>query len=70
MGDVKQRVVRIYNNGMRVAEDVTDPADWLEYNSVMRFGCALFVDGACKHYGYLGQERCEALEKTLTGANP
>lgn len=60
--------VRIYNNGDRVVRRL-DPSEverQLSYDKVMRFGCALFVDGKCEATGYLDKERCEALSKELT----
>ena len=55
--------VRVYANLDRVVEwrDATRLPGWLEYNSVYRFGNALFVDGECKRTGYLSAEKCEEL---------
>lgn len=60
--------VRVYSSGDRVVQHI-EPHDveaQLSYDKVMRFGCALFVDGKCHSFGYLGEERCEALSKELT----
>lgn len=61
----------VYNNGDRVHNGVlpADLSDHIEYNKVMRFGRALFVDGVCHNEGYLGKERCDAIEAELK-ANP
>ncbi len=59
--------VRVYNNGHRVVRTL-EPGEverQLTYDKVMRFGCALFVDGKCEAVGYLGEERCEVLSKEL-----
>lgn len=38
----------------------------IEYNRVMRFGRALFVDGKCAHRGYLSDDRICSVEKFLS----
>ena len=55
--------IRVYNNGDRVVEwrETGQVEQWLEHNSVFRFGQALFVDAELKRTGYLSQERCETL---------
>lgn len=61
----------VYNNGDRVHNGV-DPDhldSHIEYNKVMRFGRALFVDGVCLNEGYLSKERCDAIVAELA-ANP
>lgn len=59
--------VRVYANLDRVVEWRTADRlpEWLEYNSVYRFGNALFVDGECKGKGYLSQEQCEEQSKRI-----
>lgn len=47
--------IGVYANGSYVI-NVVQPAHLeyhIEYNKVMRFGRALFVDGECVHQGYL-----------------
>lgn len=60
--------VRVYSNGDRVVHHLepNEVERQLSYDKVMRFGCALFVDGKCEATGYLDEERCEALSKELT----
>ena len=58
--------VRTYNNGNRVVSwlNARQAEEWVSYNAVFRFGCALFVNGECRNLGYLGDERCNALAET------
>lgn len=42
--------------------------DHIEYNLVMRFGRALFIDGICVNEGYLGTERCDKIAEELKAA--
>jgi len=61
-------VVRVYNNGSRHTHHfrtVEDMEAHLEYSVVARFGCAHFRDGKCVSFGYLGSERCQAIEEEL-----
>ncbi len=37
-------------------------ASHIEYNKILRWGRALFVDGKCIHQGYLTKEECDAWE--------
>lgn len=51
--------IRIYSSGNYVV-NVVDPEhlqQHIEYNTTMRFGCALVVDGAILHEGYL--DKCK-----------
>ena len=38
----------------------------IEYNKTMRFGRGLFVNGKCKHQGYLTDEQVAYYEKLFT----
>lgn len=61
----------VYNNGDRKHNGVAREhlADHIQYNIAMRPGRAFFVDGVCMNTGYLGQARCDEIEKELA-ANP
>lgn len=63
--------VRVYNNGDEVIQAVAkdDLSNHIEYNTIMRFGCALFIDGQCIHNGYLDKDRIHTIEE-LIKANP
>lgn len=39
----------------------------VQYNTTMRFGRALFIDGRCAWRGYLSEDECEAVEHSLCG---
>lgn len=41
--------------------------DHIDYNLSMRPGRAFFVDGKCLNKGYLSDERCKEIEKSLIG---
>ncbi len=59
----------VYNSGDFVDNGV-DPAhlqNHIKYNTTMRFGRALFVDGVCVWRGYLSEARCKAMEAQLQG---
>ncbi|AWD93307.1 hypothetical protein AB9_143 [Acinetobacter phage vB_AbaM_B9] len=55
--------IRIYNSGSYVVNYVRpeDVSDHIEYNKIMRFGCALVVDGNIENEGYLNKERIEEI---------
>lgn len=57
----------VYNDGSRKHNGVahTDLAGHIDYNLTMRPGRAFFVDGKCHNVGYLGKERCDAIEAEL-----
>jgi len=59
--------VRITNDGSRTisVRDGDEVNEWVEYNSTMRFGQALFIDGKCIRHGYLTKERCDEIEREL-----
>jgi hypothetical protein len=57
---VKHTGHRIYLNGDVVVIELDDDEEalvWLNYNKVMRFGCALILDGVVKYNGYYGSEQ-------------
>ena len=69
------RLTRVYSNGEKRVLNSEDPyfatqyegvqgnpRAWFEFNSTMRFGCALFIDGKCAYRGYLTPEECTAIE--------
>ena len=61
-------VVRVYNNDNRIPlkfRTVEEMDAHLEYSVQARFGCAQFRDGKCVSVGYLGEERCKAIEAEL-----
>lgn len=60
-------VTRVYNNGDRVAEWLSneDAEDLLDYNVKYRGGCAHFRNAECVHEGYLGPERCAVIAAEL-----
>ena len=61
----------LYSNGEFVDNGV-DPAHLaahIKYNTVMRFGRALFIDGECVHRGYLSEAECQDMEAKLVGKN-
>lgn len=61
-------VTRVYNNGDRVTTHFASTEEMenhLAFSITARFGCAHFRDGKCVSFGYLGQQRCEAIEKEL-----
>ena len=59
--------IGVYNNGERKVNGVTTEhlVAHIAYNLRLRPGRAFFVDGLCLNYGYLGYERCKALEAEL-----
>lgn len=60
---------RVYNNGERkvfVAYTQAEVDFWIKENSVMRFGCSMFVDSKLVYKGYHSVEECAQLEVTLT----
>lgn len=59
--------IGVYNNGDRKVNGVPseDLAAHIRYNTVMRFGRALFLDGLCIYNGCLSWERCKEIEKEL-----
>lgn len=60
----KYKCVRVYLNGNMKRSYWDDGIeDWVEYNSVFRFGNALFVNGECVQRGYLTEESCKEYEK-------
>lgn len=50
---------------VRIDLDESELDEWLDYNRVMRFGNALFVNGTCVQNGYLDNESCAAIEYIL-----
>ncbi len=60
---------RVYNNNDYTDNGVrkADLKDHIEYNKKMRFGTALFINGICVNYGYLGKERCDKIAKEIIG---
>lgn len=56
--------IGVYNNGDKVINGVraSHIEVHIDYNKKFRPGRALFVNGVCKHTGYLGKERCKELE--------
>ncbi len=64
---MRSKCVRVYNNGDQVVLDIPDDEveEWVEGNKLLRWGCALFVNGVCRAVGYLGDERCVAIAKCL-----
>jgi hypothetical protein len=54
---------RVYKSGekspTRVFESEKELRELIEYNTVMRFGCAQFLDGKCIYEGYLTPEDIE-----------
>ena len=65
---MSHKYFRVYKDGSKSQtiefEDDEDGREELEetieYNRVMRFGCAQFVDGKCVYNGYLTDEEVEA----------
>lgn len=57
---------RRYPNGDRsptlILAIIDEVDEWRRFNSVMRFGCAQFVDGRCVFRGYLSEEQVRELE--------
>ena len=56
---------RVYPNGDRAKaiQLTTEEKDKLvEYNKVLRFGCAQFVDGKCVYEGHVSKEIIAAVE--------
>lgn len=53
--------IRIYNSGSYVVNNVRpeDLKEHIEYNKIMRFGCALVVDGKIENEGYLDEKRIQ-----------
>lgn len=41
----------------------------IEYNTTMRFGRALFVDGECKNQGYLSDEKIKEWKEKISHMN-
>lgn len=63
-------VIRVYNNGDRVKQTFNSEAEMdahLEYSVAFRFGCAHFRNNSCISVGYLGIQRCLAIERELKG---
>lgn len=62
-----KKCVRIAKNGDRTISfrDGDEVNEWVEYNSTMRFGQALFIDGRCIRHGYLTKKECDEIEKLL-----
>lgn len=60
---------RYYNNGEYTDNGVRKEhlADHIQYNKKYRPGTALFINGVCLNYGYLGQERCDKLAELIKG---
>lgn len=63
--DTKEDPIRTYNG---VAPE--DLKEHIGYNTTMRPGCALFIDGKCVYEGYLTKERCERIERQLKKRPP
>ncbi len=63
--------IRIYYNGeFRVTNwNSKETEEWVDYNSVMRFGNALFVNGKCRGNGYFSEAECKILEEAISCAN-
>lgn len=63
--------IGVYNNGSFKINGVSSEnlESHIEYNTVMRFGRALFVDGICIHKGYLDDKRIEEFSE-LFNSNP
>lgn len=63
--------VGVYSNGQFKTNTVADEdlQNHIEYNKVMRFGRALFVDGECVYAGYLSPERVEEWTEKLREMN-
>lgn len=56
---------RVYPNGDRAKAlqlSTKEKYELVEYNKVMRFGCAQFVDGKCVYEGHVSKEIIEAVE--------
>ncbi|HDR7922706.1 TPA: hypothetical protein QCY49_000691 [Bacillus paranthracis] len=53
--------IGVYNNETHVVNIVPDYnlEKHIEYNKIMRFGRALFIDGECVHTGYLSDKKIE-----------
>lgn len=60
---------RVYNDGSKTDNGVAkeDLKDHIWYNKTMRFGTALFINGVCVNYGYLGKERCDKIAEEIKG---
>jgi len=60
-------VTRVYNNGSRVAKEMTprDGEAEISYNLECRPGCACFRDAQCVHTGYLAAARCADIAEEL-----
>lgn len=61
--------VGVYSNHTHVTNIVRpeDLVGHIEYNRVMRFGRALFVDGVCVHKGYLNEKDIAEWTKIIAG---
>ena len=57
----------VYNNGEYKDNGVHSHFldQHIQYNTTMRFGRALFVDGWCVHKGYLDDKRIAEIERQL-----
>ena len=61
-------LTRVYSNGS--AKTITTNSkdfmdDWVKYNTVHRFGCALFLNGAGCFRGYLSEEKALLVQDWL-----
>lgn len=54
--------IGVYNNESYVVNIVPDYnlEKHIEYNKIMRFGRALFIDGECVHTGYLTTQKIKS----------
>ena len=64
----KYHCFRVYASGIKSTSlDLTEQekTEWIEYNQVFRFGCAMFVDGKCVYTGYFHKEQTLVLEHQI-----
>jgi len=63
--------IGVYANGDHVVNIVRPEhlQDHIEYNKVMRFGRALFVDGQCLNKGYLSKDAVESWRNSISTMN-
>ncbi|MDX5808800.1 MULTISPECIES: hypothetical protein [Bacillus] len=63
--------IGVYNNETYVVNIVPDHnlQKHVEYNKIMRFGRALFIDGECVHTGYLSDKKIEVWSEKIKGMN-
>jgi hypothetical protein len=59
--------IGVYASGSHVV-NIVRPEDLkghIDYNKVMRFGRALFIDGQCFNEGYLNKDEVEKWKETI-----